>query len=733
MSLKRLLMVSVMVGGVLQCGSSAVAQAPAWVDASTFGYNPVDATDALQAAISSGASTVFVPNMGTPWTIRPVYLTSSNQEIIFEDGVLVQARAGYFYGEANLFRISYKSNVTLSGYGATFRMRKEDYIPQGTEHLHGLGIFGSDNVNIHGMRIENTGGDGIYLGTKTSAQNRDITIRDVILEDNYRQGISVISAENLLVENVIMGTTQGHAPQAGIDFEPNQAGQSIVNVTVRNSIIESNGGFGVLAFLDQLDGPPGETSGRIENNTIINNGEAGIYLSQALPNWTFQDNLIVGNGTFGMQQRADPFGETDVAYTAFWGNGGTTSNIDEGAGVLTNVSPIFASTDINDPRYMYLADNSPAAIRHGASDGGYLGARPIWEGVAPPPGSEPVWENATALPNPPYVNSASAEFGPTVAPDGDLYFSYGVNQNETLILRSTPTGDGWTERNKSTQLLQMLDRGKHNRDPFFSPNGTTFYFSSNNDEATWGGNEGELDIFYSTLSGSTWNTPVNLGPVINGSGDERGPHVSADGLTLTFDSDGDIYQSTWSGSTWGARDSSPFSNINTAGSDGSPSISLDGQVLYFNRGDKIYRSEWDEDTGTWGPGVDMQDMITGDDIAIDQRDPFLLGEGDGETLYFSQYLNPNSWQISSASGAWTFTPGDFTLDGYVDGADFLLWQRRGSPDPLSASDLADWEANFGTQPVVTASSAVPEPAALTLLLGTSLTLGLFRRHPSFAG
>ena len=40
--------------------------------------------------------------------------------------------------------------------------------------------------------------------------------------------------------------------------------------------------------------------------------------------------------------------------------------------------------------------------------------------------------------------------------------------------------------------------------------------------------------------------------------------------------------------------------------------------------------------------------------------------------------------------------GDFNNNGVVDGADFLIWQRGESPNPLSQTDLADWEANYGT-------------------------------------
>jgi len=56
-------------------------------------------------------------------------------------------------------------------------------------------------------------------------------------------------------------------------------------------------------------------------------------------------------------------------------------------------------------------------------------------------------------------------------------------------------------------------------------------------------------------------------------------------------------------------------------------------------------------------------------------------------------------------------PGDFDGDGDVDGNDFLRWQRGESPNPMSPSDLDEWEANFGTTvPLSATSTAVPEPS-----------------------
>ena len=63
-----------------------------------------------------------------------------------------------------------------------------------------------------------------------------------------------------------------------------------------------------------------------------------------------------------------------------------------------------------------------------------------------------------------------------------------------------------------------------------------------------------------------------------------------------------------------------------------------------------------------------------------------------------------------------FLPGDFDRDGDADGQDFLAWQRGESPIPHSASDLADWQANYGTQASAAAISIAPEPSASALLV-----------------
>jgi hypothetical protein len=77
---------------------------------------------------------------------------------------------------------------------------------------------------------------------------------------------------------------------------------------------------------------------------------------------------------------------------------------------------------------------------------------------------------------------------------------------------------------------------------------------------------------------------------------------------------------------------------------------------------------------------------------------------------------------------------DFDGDGDVDGRDFLVWQRGGSPEALSAEDLALWQGQYGTATMSADAVSVPEPGAIQLLMFLSVfTLRRSVVVPSRAG
>lgn len=68
-----------------------------------------------------------------------------------------------------------------------------------------------------------------------------------------------------------------------------------------------------------------------------------------------------------------------------------------------------------------------------------------------------------------------------------------------------------------------------------------------------------------------------------------------------------------------------------------------------------------------------------------------------------------------------FTPGDFDIDGDVDGFDFLEWQS-GFGDVYDAADLADWETNSGINSGLMAARTVPEPSAASIIMTAMLVV-----------
>ena len=226
--------------------------------AAWWGFHAEDSTAALQAAFDSKARHILIPYTGKPWIVRPLMLRS-NQEIEIAPGVVILAKRGEFQGvNDSVLTARDVENVTIRGYGATVRMWKHDYqnppYKKG-EWRMGVEIQGSKNVLIEGLRVENSGGDGFYIdGGKSRLWSEDVTIRNCSADGNHRQGISVISAVNLIVENCTFSNTEGTAPQAGIDLEPDAANQRLQNIVIRNSIFENNQGSGMDVYLKQLNG-----------------------------------------------------------------------------------------------------------------------------------------------------------------------------------------------------------------------------------------------------------------------------------------------------------------------------------------------------------------------------------------------------------------------------------------------------------------------------------------------
>ena len=251
--------------------------------ASWWGFNPEDATASLQAALDSGVKVLRIDKQSVPWNVTPLTIPS-NIEIVLDSGVTVQAKKGEFQAlGASLMSIKNQENVVIrGGVDSVLLMRKSDYHQEPykkSEWRHGISMTTAKNVLIEDLQIRSTGGDGIYVGVAgdKGAPSENITIRRVVCDDNNRQGISVISVKNLLIEGCVLSNTRGTAPAAGIDFEPNHADEYLVNCVMRDCIVENNAGVGIELWLGSLKGGIAEPISLRFENCVSRNNSHGYY------------------------------------------------------------------------------------------------------------------------------------------------------------------------------------------------------------------------------------------------------------------------------------------------------------------------------------------------------------------------------------------------------------------------------------------------------------------------
>ncbi|MBL7143734.1 MAG: PD40 domain-containing protein [Phycisphaerae bacterium] len=199
------------------------------------------------------------------------------------------------------------------------------------------------------------------------------------------------------------------------------------------------------------------------------------------------------------------------------------------------------------------------------------------------------WEEPVNLG--PLVNNSVSNWAPCISADGlELYFEANRDGNYGgvdiwVAVRKTkdePWGD-------PVNLGPTVNSSVSDADPSVSADGLELYFRSNRS-----GGYGYTDLWVSKrpTKDEPWGSPVNLGPTVNGPDDDRGPSISADGLTLFFDSDRlngtrgwdwDIWMTSrkTKDSTWGEPVRLDI-GINTIYNDDAPSISADGLTLYYS-------------------------------------------------------------------------------------------------------------------------------------------------------
>jgi hypothetical protein len=151
-------------------------------------------------------------------------------------------------------------------------MNKSEYaILNNSEYRMSISLWSCNTVSIKGLVIDESGGDGIYIGGNGSDYCQNILVEDVQCIKHYRQGMSIANVQNMTVRNSYFANTQGTLPEAGIDIEPYQTTQRIVNLKIEDCRFENNGWAGIAMALEFLDSSSIPISIEIKDAVLKNN------------------------------------------------------------------------------------------------------------------------------------------------------------------------------------------------------------------------------------------------------------------------------------------------------------------------------------------------------------------------------------------------------------------------------------------------------------------------------
>lgn len=322
------------------------AAAPAgYLDASTYflgglngttpspGWNATDATLALQYALDTGRN-VWVPKEASSWILgslnaseQPstsgdaITFRNNNQELQFDSGVVVGAKSGVFLGTTdNLFQIKNVSGVTVEGNGATMTMNQADYTkaPYAFSNSRtGIQVYGGSNLTIEDLHISNTGGDAISIA-KGAGTSQNVLINDIFGNNNYRNGISVISANGLTITNSQFENNNGTAPKAGIDIEPNSGEpDQLTNISITNCIFANNAFAQISVSLAGVTSTTPPISISFDNDQVLasttGSGSTGIWVQNIAPGTT--GSVMFTNMTVDMATGANSIKVRDKSAT----------------------------------------------------------------------------------------------------------------------------------------------------------------------------------------------------------------------------------------------------------------------------------------------------------------------------------------------------------------------------------------------------------------------------------
>lgn len=214
-----------------------------------YGADPAgdeESTRAFSDAFSIGIP-LLIPK-GTYLVDGPLTVTQG-MSITCEEGVTVSVPTGGMTSNTAWIQADNIDGLSIIGNNSIWQFTTK---PVADEQRIIFRFRGCTNLNLNDIVARKAGGDGFYFGASTTTYCSGVGY-NLTADDCRRNGYSIISAQNFTLDSCRALNIDGTDPQCGIDIEPNDNGERLINVRIVNFYSENCTGEGITLFLEQFD------------------------------------------------------------------------------------------------------------------------------------------------------------------------------------------------------------------------------------------------------------------------------------------------------------------------------------------------------------------------------------------------------------------------------------------------------------------------------------------------
>ena len=237
--------------------------------------------------------------------------------------------------------------------------------------------------------------------------------------------------------------------------------------------------------------------------------------------------------------------------------------------------------------------------------------------------------------------------GPVNSHEDNVVTGFTIDGNGIFVYRGTSQKGEFLQIGSSTDQQMKKDLnlpanlGLTNSSAFVFDHRTIIY--ADNREGGYGG----YDLYIITKKNGKWSQPLNMGPTVNTSHDEKSPYLTNDGRVLYFSSDRpqsvggfDVFSSVYQfeQGEWSFPENMGIP-INSPGNETDFRLVYDGLSAYFTSDRKTARGGQDIFVARFTSPQEGQEVFT-DDLPFVNREPLTIDEGSisQDTLRRTEYV-----------------------------------------------------------------------------------------------